>query len=367
MYAMYQANQRERALLEWANAGLFNVLGYGVGLLHLEHLAPVSLVNAVPNILYLLAHIAILRGVLSFLNIPKHNTITGVAILIFFACQLFPSIASNLEYRIYIYTFAVLLVKSVSISILYKTMSKEREWFYIPLLVTELFFLLQMLARSFLLFFQHASIDIGDANTAIQTVGWLSDVLFLTAATVSCVLLILRKQVVEIEHLSYRDQLTGCLNRHALTEKINTLFSSSNRSSNSLGVVLLDIDFFKRINDDYGHDVGDLALSHVSSILNDLLTDKDSLYRIGGEEFLILSLDMTGKSVNELAEKLRGRIEISHLQLPEKALKVTSSFGVTLCTLAENWPNVLKRADMALYKAKENGRNKCVFSIDKKS
>lgn len=158
----------------------------------------------------------------------------------------------------------------------------------------------------------------------------------------------------KLEHLSQTDQLTGLYNRHKLHQVFTSEINRSNRFEEVFGVILLDLDLFKNVNDTYGHDVGDLVLKEISNILKDNIRASDTLGRWGGEEFLIIlpKIDIDGAKI--LAEKLRKEIENHQFTI---AGKMTASFGLAYYKKGDDENSIIKRADDALYKAKEIGRN----------
>ncbi len=123
-----------------------------------------------------------------------------------------------------------------------------------------------------------------------------------------------------------------------------------------MSLVMVDVDFFKKINDTYGHGVGDKVLVNISELFLSLLRDEDIVCRWGGEEFVILLPSANLKDALSLAEKLRGRIEMMEI---ETVHKVTASFGVTQVRVDDDLKSAVDRADSALYRAKNAGRN-CV-------
>jgi diguanylate cyclase (GGDEF)-like protein len=153
-----------------------------------------------------------------------------------------------------------------------------------------------------------------------------------------------------MQHLANTDYLTNLPNRR----HIEKLLSDSIKNNLSFSVILLDIDHFKRINDTYGHDTGDIVLREFAHLISDNIRDKDVVGRWGGEEFIILASDLDGKQAAIFANRLRKLIEEKTFSHKEP---VSSSFGVAEFNLKERPQDVLKRADIALYKAKENGRN----------
>jgi len=155
--------------------------------------------------------------------------------------------------------------------------------------------------------------------------------------------------------LSITDKLTGLFNRLKLDETLNDEFNRSNRFKNSFGIIIIDIDYFKRVNDTDGHLVGDQVLIHFAKILKENIRKVDVLGRWGGEEFMIISTETDFQGTIKLAESLREII--SKYEFPTIG-NISASFGVTIYDGDENIENVIARADSALYQAKKNGRNR---------
>ena len=160
----------------------------------------------------------------------------------------------------------------------------------------------------------------------------------------------------EIETLSLTDSLTGLPNRRQLDEVIEKIMANAERHTRPFSVVLIDLDKFKQVNDNYGHQVGDDILQEIGRILLGNTRKGDTAGRWGGEEFIILCPETDVKAATQLAEHLRGIIE-NHLF--DQVDRQTASFGVAQWDASESYKQLLKRADQALYQAKGQGRN-CV-------
>jgi diguanylate cyclase (GGDEF)-like protein len=132
----------------------------------------------------------------------------------------------------------------------------------------------------------------------------------------------------------------------------------ANRHKHKLSLIIIDIDHFKEVNDNYGHQIGDLVLSQTSKIISDLVRKSDVFGRFGGEEFLLVCPHITEDEAFLLAEKLRE--EISRHKFDEVGYK-TISLGVAQLKEGDNTQTLLKKADTALYEAKESGRNKSLI------
>ena len=156
--------------------------------------------------------------------------------------------------------------------------------------------------------------------------------------------------------LAMYDPLTNLFNRRALIEHVHQEFISKNDSDVSMSLVLIDLDHFKAINDTYGHDVGDLVLTHIAAFLTSNLRKQDIIARWGGEEFVVMLKDTSIVQGEEIANKLREQIMLEDFS-PVKALSFSA--GVATFNVGESFDELIARADKALYLAKNAGRN-CV-------
>lgn len=167
----------------------------------------------------------------------------------------------------------------------------------------------------------------------------------------------------EMERLAKTDGLTGLLNRRSLLEIAEQEFARAQRYNRSLSVLILDIDHFKRINDTYGHPIGDVVIQTVASILNETLREADSVGRYGGEEFVVVLPETTLEQASEVAERIRDQVAKKLISNDFRNLQVTISIGISaLKTETHTIDEMLQRADKALYQAKSNGRNTWVSS-----
>jgi diguanylate cyclase (GGDEF)-like protein len=164
----------------------------------------------------------------------------------------------------------------------------------------------------------------------------------------------------EFEALSTTDVLTGVMNRAGVQQFLQHLFESD-FSRNQMGVLLFDIDHFKNINDQLGHDVGDVVLCEVARIINNNVRHTDIFGRWGGEEFILVASQIQEERLRVLADKLRETIALHPFEVDGQSITVTVSIGATTVAVQESFETVFKRVDTALYKAKDNGRNQVTF------
>lgn len=163
------------------------------------------------------------------------------------------------------------------------------------------------------------------------------------------------KQTRHYQELSIRDSLTGIYNKHKFDEELKKEVDRAQRYDRSLSLILFDIDFFKKVNDTYGHLVGDVALKEVVNVINANIRKTDLFARYGGEEFVIISPETNSDQAMEIAEKLRKMIEEHDFP---KVGRLTCSFGVSELGKEEVGNNLLEHADQAMYRAKKTGRNR---------
>jgi len=173
--------------------------------------------------------------------------------------------------------------------------------------------------------------------------------------------IISKKLMHTLEMNAQTDSLTNLKNRKYLEDTIPKITSQTSRSNIQYGVLLLDIDFFKVVNDTYGHDIGDKALKLVARILNESIREADIAIRFGGEEFLILLYNCDEESIFTVAEKIRTKIEQTEIPIGTISIKKTVSIGTSIFPKdSENINDCIKFSDLALYKAKNSGRNQVV-------
>jgi len=162
----------------------------------------------------------------------------------------------------------------------------------------------------------------------------------------------------QMKVIATHDHLTGILNRHGLTERGAAAFATFKRSDLPVSVVMIDIDNFKSINDQYGHSAGDAALAHFAGLLRKDRRDDDILARVGGEEFALVLPAYDLVSTMRIADDLCTRVAATPLHLGSITVTMTASFGVaTLSRKDAGLLDAIERADRALYRSKGAGRN----------
>ena len=172
----------------------------------------------------------------------------------------------------------------------------------------------------------------------------------------------LRKQVLESQNKALIDSLTELPNRMAYDQRMQQEYARWKRYHNTLLIMVWDIDYFKQVNDRYGHQAGDKVLKVVAQVLQKNLRETDFVARFGGEEFVSLMPETTLGGGYKVAEKIRGIIEKLEFHYRGDNVKVTISCGISLFVENDTPDSAFSRADKALYQAKEQGRNRCIIA-----
>lgn len=177
---------------------------------------------------------------------------------------------------------------------------------------------------------------------------------------------VFKERETHLQYLANHDPLTGAVNRRAFMEQLLVEIAKNVRNHTSCGVVMMDLDFFKKFNDTYGHVSGDKALRHLVELISASMRKNDFLGRYGGEEFLFFFDNATKKTGIAIAERFRRMLETSPVQLETGPAFITASFGVASIEDEDVTGGIneafieklINHADQALYQAKNSGRNK---------
>lgn len=163
----------------------------------------------------------------------------------------------------------------------------------------------------------------------------------------------------QLDELAHKDPLTLLYNRRSMTEFLNRSLDNLKTKGKRFSLILGDIDDFKKVNDTYGHDAGDVVLTNISNIISNNVRDNDYVCRWGGEEILILINDSV-ESASLAAERIRKNIESASIVHDKQEIKVTMTFGVTESIPGFRIEHLIQQADEKLYEGKKNGKNQVV-------
>lgn len=181
--------------------------------------------------------------------------------------------------------------------------------------------------------------------------------LLITGAVLWLTYITLSRYQRRIEHIATTDTLTGLPNRKLFELHVNKVLRMAERSHSSVSMMLIDVDHFKKINDQHGHLMGDEALSQIAETLQKTIRHSDSICRWGGDEFIIVLPSCTLNQAADIAEKIRCEVQLISLLKEHVDFKLSVSLGIAQYKTGDTLPSLLKRADLALYRAKHQGRN----------
>jgi diguanylate cyclase (GGDEF)-like protein/PAS domain S-box-containing protein len=171
----------------------------------------------------------------------------------------------------------------------------------------------------------------------------------------------LNEAQTHLRHMAVTDELTGLRNRRYIVERLEEEFQRARRTGRPLGLIMLDVDLFKQVNDAFGHLFGDVVLRVIAARIRSILRKHDLVGRVGGEEFLVICPDSSLDDTVVVAERIRNSINKEEIGDGVNKVRVALSAGVTMMDAKDDSSDkVFSRADTALYKAKEEGRNRVV-------
>ncbi|MEI2296470.1 GGDEF domain-containing protein [Ensifer sp. MJa1] len=205
------------------------------------------------------------------------------------------------------------------------------------------------------------------ASAPLAPVAWdfacaAMDYFYLPALFLGVILMIQNRVITDLKSAIARDELTGVLSRRALLDLGQRALTNSQARRQPVAFLLLDLDYFKQINDRYGHAVGDAALGHFAGTVSACLAGRGTLGRIGGEEFGIVLSNHNEDAAFALAEEIGRTVRDTPIGRFDRPIRLTVSIGLAEAAPGDTISDVMIRADMALYDAKADGRDRCTIA-----
>lgn len=303
-------------------------------------------------IIYLICSFLLFIAVAECLRNKRFTVIIGVAhIVIIISCVL---LSNHYEQIAFISIYALILYSFISF-ISFKRAYKNKNIGNVIIGFASASVSISSMIQLYLLFV------LQNVNITYYLISTVSAVGFLLVGIgfLSSILISEHKQLTDI---ALRDPLTGLLNRRGMYHSLNISISSANRHERCISAIAIDIDYFKKVNDTYGHDAGDKVIIEVANILKQNARTSDACCRLGGEEFMLFLTDTKAEGAIVVAERVRKAIEDSTINFGTQDIKVTSSFGVSERCKEVDIDYLLTSTDKALYAAKESGRNRVCLS-----
>ncbi|GAB1597110.1 GGDEF domain-containing protein [Lysobacter claricitrinus] len=355
------AGMRNDALVFWGVAGL------AAGIAHLlAHLTlgfqlhlPRRESLAVANALVTFVHVSLLAGVRVFLGKPpRWLPLSLIALATAAAGYVAPQAWGVLATRVLVLAPIYLVLDLTAGVMLWRAGTSRGERFQNLAAASFLFnsgVLVVRIVHALVFGAPTGSFD----RDPFQTLVFVLGLVFIAVLTMGLALLMFRSKELELRRLVHCDPLTGLFNRRSLFDYAQREQARSERYGTPLALVMVDIDAFKSVNDTYGHAAGDDVICETAVRVACGLRDVDTAFRLGGEEFLLLLPSTSLQDAVAVAERLRAAI--CDTPIPAIGRAVTASFGVSeLMRGREDWEAAMRRADAALYRAKDEGRNRVV-------
>lgn len=361
MAGIYLAGNRERAIADWAFAGLMFCLGHALGNLSLTEntLLDRHLLLALINASVALGYGMLLLGVQHHLERPRSTLVViGSTVVVLLSTWQLPLMNQSLVMRVGLLTVVFVAISTAAAVLLWRAGDSALQPYRRAVSVVMMLNAATLVARA-LYMAMADELPIDPSSQSVLVPVFFSSVLFFMALTVSLSLMLFRRKEVYLRYLARHDALTGLLNRYSLDEFAAREMARARRGEDDLSLVVLDLDNFKNVNDRFGHAAGDHVLVEAAGRIRSAIREEDVAFRIGGEEFLILLPGARGTFAQQVAERLRRLLAREPIVHRDREIVVSTSAGVvTFDPIADDWESLQRRADQALYRAKEQGRNR---------
>ncbi len=366
-YVWVQNRKRYNGISYWLIDYVFQTIG--IFLMTLRGSITDILSTSAANILIVCGMLFFLLGLQKFLDRKTTPAVNLVILVVFFFLHYFFGIVGqSYPARVVLLSIPLMIIIAQALYILLQTEKGKRNVYGTPAIVCVCLLLLYSF-RIFAIFYTiPADNDFIDMET-IDSIIRMSSQMLSIMMIISLILMINMRLFHEVQQLveekelivqefrriANTDGLTGLYNRSKIEQILTVEVLRARRYKHPLSIILADVDHFKQVNDTYGHNVGDVVLTGIASLMKEYIREVDSLGRWGGEEFLIVCPETSVHGARKLAEKLRKKIEKHHFK--DLGMK-TVSMGVAQLEHDEWDEDMLKRADKNLYKAKRGGRNR---------
>lgn len=359
--ALFLTNTADKAMRDWSLAGVCFLACSLLILVASVRTVPWLLTPVLSNTLYIAAHGFVLSGITSQTRSVNSHLSIGVFSAFVLLMHFNDAISSNVEFRMLAIYPVMLTLNLLSVFHLWRFRHSAHGKSYWTVMTIILLFIVHTAgsAVAILLFPEHLEFL---GNDIIQTTNSLVVLLYISGLTLGLIFVHAWKREVTLKTVSRTDALTGWFNRHALNESASREFIRCQRNQLSFAFVTFDIDFFKNVNDQYGHTTGDRAIRHIANVAREATREYDYHFRLGGEEFVIMLAGLKVSDVKAIAERVRFAIQSTPLCMGNESLPLSVSVGMATMEQGDlGWHVVLERADDALYAAKKGGRNNTRF------
>ncbi len=344
-------------LLDFSLAGLCILLHSCIAIMREHVQLPHFILPNFVNTLTVAANLFVLSALFRFFRLPLRRFYLLVLGLITYVIFFFPLFQNDHLSRLILAFSIIIFINLFCLRMLF-SIQLEKFRSVITFFKCMMFFnIIQMSLRGGLFVTERFGFTAPKPNEFVYQLGWFSLTIYAALVLTGGLIILSRQRQLELEVQAERDPMTGLLNRYTMQHRLNAELNRCQRNQQPLALLIFDIDHFKSVNDNFGHQVGDQVIQHVANVSQTTFRNYDLVFRMGGEEFLACLPGVNQQQAAEKAEQLRQQIE-SQQVVP--GFKTTISIGYVIAQPNQNLDSLIKQADDALYHAKQNGRNRSV-------
>lgn len=350
----FRRNPTQHYLLDLSVAGVVLFLQSTIQILRNSFDFPYFLGPALVNTLTLLFHFSVLSALYRLFQLELRRAYLLIPILLSYFLLLFPLFQHEQLHRFMLGFGMITLINSICLLMLYRVKNDKFAGVITFFKFVMLFNIFQTVLRTGLFVTGKYGYTMPEPNQLLHQFGWFSLTIHAALVLTGGLIILARQRQLALEARAETDPLTGLLNRFSMQERLNAELNRAVRSNQPLTLMIFDIDHFKRVNDKFGHQIGDQVIRAVAQVTQATVRNYDLAFRIGGEEFLLCLPGVDEAMARTKAELLRQQIEQRAILTDQP---VTVSIGFVVASAAQNLDALIKQADDALYQAKRNGRN----------
>jgi len=364
LWAVFRLRQRQPCFRLWSIACVVFVAGTVLASLRAYVDAP-GLTVLSAHLLLVLSPLLVLMGIHRLLGLPvtgsSRTSRVLVAVIVVYVIGLLTTFTSTTPIPRLLTALMSAIVFSLAIYRLNRSSRTPRMPFRVLQVIFGIHGTLMML-QVLVILTRNWSLITLDVD-AVLTVILVHHLLLVIATVMALPLLAFTESERDLRILAERDELTQLLNRRAFFQQGLDAFKQARDHQHSLTVLMIDLDYFKQINDQWGHEVGDGVLQHVARIMAEELRDGDIIGRIGGEEFAAVLNTGSREEVKAITKRLLQKIAERAYSMDGVPLSLSASIGgVAISPNVQSFHEMMRMADSAMYQAKENGRNRVEFA-----
>ncbi len=350
----FRRNPTQHYLLDLSVAGVVLFLQSTIQILRNSFDFPYFLGPALVNTLTLLFHFSVLSALYRLFQLELRRAYLLIPIFLSYFLLLFPLFQHEQLHRFMLGFGMITLINSICLLMLYRVKNDKFAGVITFFKFVMLFNIFQTVLRTGLFVTGKYGYTMPEPNQLLHQFGWFSLTIHAALVLTGGLIILARQRQLALEARAETDPLTGLLNRFSMQERLNAELNRAVRSNQPLTLMIFDIDHFKRVNDKFGHQIGDQVIRAVAQVTQATVRNYDLAFRIGGEEFLLCLPGVDEAMARTKAELLRQQIEQRAILTDQP---VTVSIGFVVASAAQNLDALIKQADDALYQAKRNGRN----------